>query len=203
MCQMRPTHLSPAIGIAVAIVVAACSGGATEAPASQTPTSAPAATAGPAAATPPGDGGASTAAPNPGGAALNTAVVTIGEERYEFSGVRCDILTVGYIQAGNYGGDPEVIIVLPPPGWESQGDTFSAPEVRVSVGSGIDEQVWYAGAEPPVVREIPDGSSSLEYNVPDGRPVTATGTGTFIDTQLVNFGKEWVGVPGSFEVTCP
>ncbi len=134
---------------------------------------------------------------------LNTAVVTIGTERHEFSDVECSIFTAGYIQAGNYGADPEVVIVLPPPGWEAQGDVFSPPEVRVSLGSGMDEQVWFAGDQPPNGTSIPDGSTQLDYSVPDGRPVTATGTGSFVDVQAILFGREWSSVAGSFEVTCP
>ncbi len=63
--------------------------------------------------------------------------------------------------------------------------------------------MWFAGDDPPVVTSIPDGSTQLDYNVPEGRPVTATGTGTFVDVQAINFGREWSGVAGSFEVSCP
>jgi hypothetical protein len=194
-----------ALTAGLAIGLAACSGSASDAPATEGASSAPLSSESPAIPTAdaPSTDAPATAAPNPGGGQQNTAVVTIGAERYEFSDVRCDILTAGYIQAGNYGADPEVVIVLPPPGWEAQGDVFSSPQVQVSIGSGSDEQVWFAGDDPPVVTSIPDGSSQLDYSVPDGRPVTATGTGSFVDAQAVNFGREWSSVAGSFEVTCP
>ena len=204
MSQLRMTRMA-ALTAVLAIGLAACGGPASDAPATENASSAPLSSESPAIPTAdaPSTDAPSTAAPNPGGGQQNTAVVTIGTERYEFSDIRCDIFTAGYIQAGNYGADPEVVIVLPPPGWEAQGDVFSPPSVQVSLGSGLDEQVWFAGDDPPVVTSIPDGSTQLDYNVPEGRPVTATGTGTFVDVQAINFGREWSGVAGSFEVTCP
>ncbi len=132
MNQLRMTRLA-AFTAVLAIGLAACGGSATEAPATQGASAAPASSDGPAV---PTADAPSTAAPNPGGGQLNTAVVTIGTERYEFSDVKCSIFTAGYIQAGNYGADPEVVIVLPPPGWEAQGDVFSPPSVQVTLGSG-------------------------------------------------------------------
>ena len=204
MSQLRTTRMA-AFTVLLAIGMAACGGAASDAPATQGVSSAPPSSDGPAipSAAAPSAAAPSTAAPNPDGGQLNTAVVTIGTERYEFSDVRCDIFTAGYIQAGNYGADPEVVIVLPPPGWEAQGDVFSPPSVQVSLGSGLDEQVWFAGDDPPTVTPIADGSTQLDYSVPDGRPVTATGTGSFVDVQAINFGREWSSVAGSFEVTCP
>jgi len=199
MTAFRASRLL-ALSTALALGFAACGGSATEAPATNGATSPPAssgsaATSGPAA--PP------TAAPGGPGGPANTAVVTIGSDRYEFTDVKCSILTTQYIQAGNYGGDPEVVIVLPPDGWEAQGDVFSPPEVTVTIGSGAEQQVWFAGDEPQVVKPLPAGSTSLDYNVPEGRPVTATGTGMFVDIAAANFGKEWSSVAGSFEVSCP
>ncbi len=213
MSQLRMTRIA-AFTAVLAIGLAACGGStsdaptqgasagplSSDAPATQGASTGPLSSDGPAM---PTADAPSTAAPNPGGGQLNTAVVTIGADRYEFSNLRCDIFTAGYIQAGNYGEDPEVVIVLPPPGWEAQGDVFSPPSVQVSLGSGLDEQVWFAGDDPPTVTSIPDGSTQLDYSVPDGRPVTATGTGSFVDVQAINFGREWSTVAGSFEVTCP
>lgn len=193
MSQMRVTRLA-ALGAVLAFGLGACGG---TAPA--TPGASSAAISSDGAAVPTGDA-PSTAAPNPGGGALNTAVVTIGTERYEFSNVTCAIFTDRYIQALNYkegDPDPKVLIVLPPDGWEAQGDVFSPPEVRVTIGSGAGLQEWLATDQPRT--GIPDGSMQLDYNVPDGRPVTATGTGTFVDVRVV----ERTSVTGSFEVTCP
>lgn len=136
---------------------------------------------------------------------LNTAVVTIGDDVYEFTGVQCSIFTAKYIQAGNFGDDPEVSIVLPPEGWESQGDTFGPPSVRVQVGDSPTGQLWVAGDDgSPAITPIPDGASTIDsYTVPDGRPVKATGTATFIDLTAHNSGQDAPSISGSFEVICP
>ena len=204
MGQLRSTRLA-AFAAPLAIALAACGGATSDAPATQGASSAPLSSEGPA--VPTADASSADApsagAPNQGGDQLNTAVVTIGTERYEFNDVECAIFTAGYIQAGNYGGDPEVVIVLPPPGWEAEGDVYSPPEVRVTIGSGLDQQEWFAGDRPPTQASLPDGSTQLDYSVPDGRPVTATGTGSFVDIYAALSGREWSSVAGSFEVTCP
>ena len=54
------------------------------------------------------------------------------------------------------------------------------------------------------ITPIPEGSSQVDsYTVPDGRPVTATGTATFIDLAAHNQGEAAPSVSGSFEVSCP
>jgi hypothetical protein len=56
----------------------------------------------------------------------------------------------------------------------------------------------------PVIRPLPEGASSIDsYTVPDGRPVKATGTATFIDLAAHNNGKDAPSVAGTFEVSCP
>ena len=199
MNQIRMTRLA-AISTALAGALAACGGAAPDAQESQGVGSVPTATSGSAAAS---EAPAATGGTPPEGGPANSAVVTIGNDRYEFTNVKCSIFTAGYIQAGNYGEDPEVIIVLPPDGWEAQGDTFSPPQVQVQIGSDFDGMTWFAGDDPPVVTPVADGTSQLTYNVPEGRPVTATGTGTFIDVAAINFGRDWEPVTGSFEVSCP
>jgi hypothetical protein len=193
--QVNLTRLG-ALGAVLAIVLAACGGAA---PATPGATSAPVSSDG--APVPTGDAPPSTTAPNPGGGQLNTAVVTIGADRYEFSNVKCSIFTAGYIQALTLDGDPGVVIVLPPPGWEAQGDVFSPPEVRVTIGSGAEQEEWLATDQTRA--RVPDGSMQLDYNVPEGRPVTATGTGTFVDVWAADLGRELVSVDGSFVVPCP
>jgi hypothetical protein len=55
-----------------------------------------------------------------------------------------------------------------------------------------------------LLQPLPDGSSQIDsYTVPDGRPVTATGTATFIDVEAHNSGADAQPVSGSFEVSCP
>jgi hypothetical protein len=41
------------------------------------------------------------------------------------------------------------------------------------------------------------------YTVPDGRPVSATGTARFIDFAALNRGEDTPSVGGSFQVNCP
>jgi hypothetical protein len=199
------------IGFVLTFGLAACGGSGSDAPATQGATSPPdasapaaEATAPPAEATSPPD---ATSAPggDPDVGPLNVAVVTIGDERYEFTDVQCSIFAPRYIQAGNFGGDPEVSIVLPPDGWESEGDTYSPPSVRVSIGDGGTGQTWLAGDDGlPLLAPIPEGSSQIDsYTVPDGRPVKATGTATFIDVVAHNNGADAPSVSGSFEVSCP
>ncbi len=192
------------IGFALTFGLAACGGSGADAPATQGATNPPDATAPPAEATAPPD---ATSAPggDPDVGPLNTAVVTIGDERYEFTDVQCSIFAPRYIQAGNFGGDPEVSIVLPPEGWESEGDTYGPPSVRVTIGNGATGQLWLAGDDgTPGFAPIPEGSSEIDsYTVPDGRPVTATGTATFIDIVAHNNGADAPSVSGSFEVSCP
>ncbi len=139
-----------------------------------------------------------------GGAALKSAVVTIGPDRYEFTEVRCDIFAPRYIQAGNYGGDPEVIILLPPEGWESEGDTYGSPLVAVKIGDEATDGVhWVAGDDGWFNDSHPAGKSQIDsYSVPDGRPVQATGTATFSDQAAILFGRASGTLTGSFEVTC-
>jgi hypothetical protein len=199
------------IGIGLVVVLAGCGGQAADAPATEAASIAPDSPASEAPGTAPdvpASEAASTApddpAPPPAGAS-NTAVVIIGEERYEFSDVQCSIFAPRYIQAGNFGGDPEVSIVLPPEGWESEGDTYSPPSVRVQVGDDVTGQRWVAGDDgSPLLSPIAEGSSQIDsYTVPDGRPVTATGTATFTDVMAHNNGADAPPVSGSFEVSCP
>jgi hypothetical protein len=144
-------------------------------------------------------------APAAGGGDLNTAVVRVGGETYEFSGIRCDILAARYIQAGAYGEDPELVIVLPPEGWESQGDVYSPPSVRVTIGdpyNGGNE--WVAGDDDTWFGDGKPADSRIDsYTVPDGRPVTATGTASFVDRAALATGNAAPAQTGDFEVTCP
>jgi hypothetical protein len=193
--------------IMIGLGVAACGGSAAESSATEeqatgTPSS-------PEASIAPASGAASpgSAAPaDPDVGTLNTAVVTIGADRYEFSDVQCSIFAPRYIQAGNYGGDPEVQIVLPPEGWESQGDTYGPPSVQVTIGDeSAGGVVWLAGDNgSPTIAPIKAGSSQLDsYTVPDGRPVKATGTATFIDLTAHRQGKDADVKSGTFAVSCP
>jgi len=193
------------IGIGVALVLSACGSGASQAP-EATPSTATAASVAPDTSDSPDSPAATEAPTGPDAGVLNTAVVTIGDQRYEFSDVQCSIFAPRYIQAGNFGADPEVQIVLPPEGWESQADTFSPPSVQVTIGDEFSGgQIWLAGDNgSPTITPIAAGSSQIDsYVVPDGRPVTATGTATFIDLAAHRLGEDAPSVSGTFEVSCP
>jgi hypothetical protein len=203
--QPRTTALI-AIGLGLALGLAACGTSASEAPATTAPATTAPATDG--AASPPvtSDSPATAAPANPDVGPLNTAVVTIGTDRHEFSNVQCSIFAPRYIQAGNFGADPEVIIVLPPEGWESQGDVFSPPSVQVKIGDEFaGGKLWLAGDNgTPTITPIAEGSSQIDsYTVPDSRPVTATGSATFIDIAAHLRGENPAPVSGTFEVSCP
>jgi hypothetical protein len=194
-----------ATGFGLTFGLVACGGATPEAPdtpATQGAATAPGSSPLPDAQATPGQASAPAADPDIG--PLNVAVVTIGDDRYEFSDVQCSIFAPRYIQAGNFGGDPEVSIVLPPEGWESD-DRFDPPSVRVTIGDDVGGQQWVAGDDGSVaITPIPEGSSRIDsYAVPDGRPVKATGTATFIDLVAHNNGQPAPPVSGSFEVSCP
>jgi hypothetical protein len=182
----------------LAVAVAACGGTATPtAPPVGAPTQA-GATQG----TEPG-----TQQPGPGTPVENHATVVIGTETYEFSGIKCSILAPQYIQALSLYGDPQVTIVLPPTGWESQGDTYSPPQVEVKIGEEFQDGSadWIAGTSDSIPDSLmPDTSRVDSYTVPDTsvRPVTATGTATFVDGAVVVTGGSAEPVSGTFEVTC-
>jgi hypothetical protein len=139
----------------------------------------------------------------------NSASVTIGAETYTFKNVFCRILAPQYIQAVSVGGDPQVSIVLPPDGWEDAGDTYSPPSVQVQIGEEFNPgaATWLAGdngSVPPGI-SIPESDSRIDsYQVPDttSRPVTATGTATFVDLAAIIVGGASSPVEGSFSVTC-
>jgi len=198
----RPMR-SWALLIGLVLGLAACGGSDPSAPATDGAGDEPVASA------PPQDSEPSTAPAASAATAegdANTAVVWIGDERHEFSDVRCDILAPRYIQAGNYGGDPEVVIVLPPDGWESEGDTYDPPSITVTIGDPFaGGQHWVAGdAGVATVNPIPEGTNDMgSYTVPDGRPVSAIGTARFVDVAALDRGEETASVGGSFQVNCP
>jgi hypothetical protein len=207
----RATAGRTAGALAITFALIGCGGGATASTAVQPETSVDAAesvaaTAAPATASSAGETAAPAPSADSASGEMNTAVVIIGDDRYEFTGVRCDIFAPRYIQAGTYGEDPELVIVLPPEGWESQGDTYGPPSVHVAIGDPFAGGVeWVAGDDGNWFGAgRPDGASQIDsYTVPDGRPVTATGTATFSDRVALQQGGAAEPRTGSFEVTCP
>jgi hypothetical protein len=137
------------------------------------------------------------------GEEANTAVVTIGDQRYEFGNLRC--FTVGgAIGAQSRDGDPRVDIDLPPLDWETSGDDWSPPGIRVIV-EGVG--TWIANPEHTALPRIEPGLSQVDSYETDG--FRATGTATFMDAngwQAAQFGLEDQPpdpVQGTFGVACP
>jgi hypothetical protein len=133
----------------------------------------------------------------------NTAVVTVGDERYEFGNLYC-VTIGGAIGAVSTGGDPRVDIDLPPPDWETSGDDWDPPSVKVTVR---DVGTWIANPEDTALPNIEPGLSQVDSFSSDR--FHATGTATFMEAR----GWQRVGmgladeppdpISGTFEVTCP
>ena len=133
----------------------------------------------------------------------NTAVVTIGDERYEFANLFC-VTIGGAIGAASTGGDPRVDIDLPPLDWETSSEDWDPPSVRVIV-DGVG--TWIADPEHTALPGIEPGLSQVDsYN---SDRFHATGSATFMDAsgwQRVQMGLDVEPpdpVAGTFEVTCP
>jgi hypothetical protein len=131
----------------------------------------------------------------------NTSSVTIGGETYEFADLYCVVLA-GALSAASVGGDLRVSIDLPPAGWESSGEDWNPPGVKVQVG---DETVWIAASGDPALEEIPADMSAVTDYQTDGSH--ATGTALFVDS-VKWFAYQFQDGPkpepqeGTFEVTC-
>ncbi len=126
-----------------------------------------------------------------------TAVVVIGDQRYEFSGLYC-VTMGGALGASSVGGDPSVNIDLPPEDWETSSEGWDPPGVRVSIDDpyakfSADQQ---AGEYQP---KIKPGMSQVDSYTSDG--YQASGTATFVD--VFDFTADPVPVKGTFEVSCP
>lgn len=164
----------------------------------------PAAPATPAAPeTPAGGEPANPDDPSGVGRDAKTAVVTIGGERYEFADLFC-VTIGGAIGAQSVGGDPRVDIDLPPMDWETSGEDWDPPSVRVIV-EGVG--TWIANPVHTALSGIEPGLSQVDSYSSDR--FHATGTATFMDAngwQAAQMGLQDEPpdpVAGTFEVTCP
>lgn len=188
------------LAVIPAFVAAACAGAAPAQPEPDQQTTAP--TGAPAAPVPP-TGGAP--APPVAGGEPNTAVVTIGEERFELSGLRCVSLggAVGVqtVEGPDY---PRIDISLPPPDWESSADDWDPPSVRVIAD---EDDTWIANPEATALINIEPGLSQVDSFSSDG--FQASGTATFMnagDWQAAQMGLQDEPpdpVDGAFQLTCP
>ncbi len=148
-----------------------------------------------------GSDGAASASPNDPlgfGNEDATAVVTIGDRRYEFGDLYCVTLG-GALSAASTGSDPSVDIKVPPEDWESSGQGWDPPSVWVSGDDGpLDLR---AGDEVVRYDRRLDGLSQVDSFATDG--YHATGSATFVDFQAFGLGGEAETISGTFEVTCP
>jgi hypothetical protein len=126
-----------------------------------------------------------------------TAVVVIGDERFEFTDLYC-VTMGGALGAMTISADPSVDISLPPAGWETSGEDWDPPSVRVS---GDEPYIdWHAGGETvELMSNIGPGVSQVDTYETDG--FHATGSAMFVS--LTEHSDAPEGIPGTFEVTCP
>jgi len=190
-----------AVAIATTALIAACSGAPAATPGTiltDAPTPANGATPAPP------DGGATTNPDDPLGFGdeANTAVVTIGDQRYEFGNLYCVTLG-GAMGAVSVGGEPTVDIDLPPMDWQTSGEDWDAPGVEVDEG----DLSWIADLGDTGLIRIEPGLSQVDSFNSDG--YHATGTATFMEATAWNAVQLGISeeapepVQGTFEVTCP
>jgi hypothetical protein len=192
------------IALGAMLIVAACSSGATDSDPGSAGTTAPDA------ATPETTAGAPDAEPTGADSADtddplddfrdegSSAVVIIGDERYEFEDLYC-VSIGGAMGASSIGNvDPDVRIDLPPEDWETSAQEWEPPSVSLSIDDPYTQ--WIAGGD--LVIQLPKykpGTSQVDGFTTDG--YHATGTATFVDIAIPT--EELTPVTGSFEVTCP
>jgi hypothetical protein len=128
----------------------------------------------------------------------NVAVVTVGDDRYEFSDLYC-VSMGGAMGATSVGGDPQLNIDLPPLDWETSDEGWDAPSIRIS---GDDPYFdMQAGGDTMAADErVEPGSSQVDSFDSDG--YRASGEATFIDATAVMVSEDPEPITGTFEVTC-
>ena len=151
------------------------------------------------------DSDVATDAPPPSGLAVNTAVVTIGEQRYEFDVTptaihRCDPNFFGAFWAlGKDTGDNSIELMIPP---EGDPNFEEAPSIKVK--DRTLDVTWVADPDQEMA-EIEPGDSQIDSSSINGSHLS--GTATFADQdayyafQFGN-GEQPEPVTGTFEVLC-
>ena len=141
----------------------------------------------------------------------NTAVVTIGDQRYDFSmsgglGRQCLKLFgfVGGAGSAADGSDIQLSIEVPPEDWESRRDDYGPPQIRVD--DEVNNRDWRAGGD---IVEQDARLSEADSRVTDftNNGTSASGTAMFIDYTAFNValasGRDAPEpVPGTFEIDC-
>jgi hypothetical protein len=194
--RVHRVHERLLLAVGVAALLVGCGGGDDDAPVAD--------------ATSPG---ATDAAPtgdtDPASSGANTAVVTIGDERYEFDVTpsaiqRCDADFFGAFWAlGAAPGSGGIEVLLPP-----EGDPNHDP-ARIIVRDDANDLEWQADvATELVTMGLPEGVSRVDEFTVDGSSVS--GSASFVEANSV---FAWVGqgsdpgsvpepVEGTFQITC-
>ena len=146
-----------------------------------------------------------TGAPPATGLGENTAIVTIGDQRYEFdvtpgSIQRCDANFFGAFWALGQDADGNGIELLIPP----DGDPNFEDAPYVNVGDNVLDIEWIANSDEEMAGVDP-GESQVDSSVVDGTYIS--GTATFVDLNASyafqgGVGDEPQAVTGTFEVLC-
>jgi hypothetical protein len=201
LVEQTKRKLEPAALLAVlGLVVAAC-GGAADTGGSDSIISEPPATT---AAEPPvttsgsGSSGSSaddTSGEERSGSELNTALITVGDQTYEFewatSAVQlCDPdLFGGFVAIAATTSDVESFEAeFPPP------DDPDLITPKIEVTDPENDLHWTADPEENLGATVEDWPAQVDSHQIDGN--TVTGTATFVGSELTE------GVPGTFEITC-
>ena len=156
------------------------------------------------AAAPADDPDTATDAPPATGLGENVAVVTIGDQRYEFdvtpgSIQRCDPNFFGAFWALGADADGNGIELLIPP----EGDPNFEDAPYVNVGDDALDIEWIANSDKEMAGVDP-GESQVDSSTVDGTYIS--GTATFVDLNATfafqGGGAEPQSVTGTFEVLC-
>lgn len=115
------------------------------------------------------------------------AVVTVGDERWEFADLYC-VTMFGSPNVQTLGGDVRLEISIPPDGWETSGEEWDPPSIWITA----DEP--YFSYRSPTYDEG-DNDTGVTVTANDG--YSASGTAIF------GAGFEEEPVAGSFEFSCP
>lgn len=154
-----------------------------------------------------GDAGADSGSTDAGSGGSDfgtgTAMVTIGDQQYEFD------LTSGFtvcrdvfdaIQvSGSSADDSDVDIHMwiPPTNWDTYDDErYDPPSIRVTDDTNNHDWV----ANPNTTYNVEEGKSQVDSYDKDG--LTASGSATFFDGYALLRGEDAQPVQGSFEVGC-
>lgn len=97
------------------------------------------------------------------------------------------------------GGDPQVNIDLPPLDWETSGEDWDPPSIRVS-GDEPYFDMQARGETMVADARVQPGSSQVDSFESDG--YRASGEATFIDATAVMVSQDPEPVTGTFEVRC-